>query len=185
VRFVTVNTPLPALPALRSLGQLSEQRPVIVIDTREQMPLVFTHLPSVRATLQTGDYSVLGLEHLFAVERKSLPDLVMCCIGDHRERFERELHRLRGFHFKRLLVIGTETQIRAGRYLSNVKPKAVLSTLAAFEVRYDCPVVFAPDPEQAALQIERWTWWFAREVVQQANALLRAGKAQAEVEPAA
>ncbi len=83
MNLVTVNTPLPVLPALKSLDQLSEMRPAIVIDTREQMPLVFRHLSAVRATLQTGDYSVLGLEHLFAVERKSLADLVMCCVGDH------------------------------------------------------------------------------------------------------
>ncbi|MHC1762685.1 MAG: hypothetical protein AB9869_00045 [Verrucomicrobiia bacterium] len=33
------------------------------------------------------------------------------------------------------------------------------------------------DLAQAALQIERWAWWFAREVVQQTNALLRGAKA--------
>ena len=32
------------------------------------------------------------------MERKTLPDLVGCCMGDNRERFERELHRMRGYH---------------------------------------------------------------------------------------
>jgi hypothetical protein len=31
-----------------------------------------------------------------------------------RERFERELNRLRGFRFKRLLIIGSEREIRQG-----------------------------------------------------------------------
>jgi DNA excision repair protein ERCC-4 len=164
---------LPPLPALKALGKLSELRPIVVVDSREQAPLIFTHLPFICRTLPSGDYSALGCEHQFAVERKSLNDLCMCCVGENRERFERELHRLRGFQFKRLLVVGNEDHIRAGKYLSNIKPKAVLGTLAAFEVRYDCPVVFAPDPSQAALMLERWVWWYCRELVQQANALLR------------
>jgi DNA excision repair protein ERCC-4 len=77
---------------------------VVVFDSREQDPLIFQNLTSVRGTLYTGDYSILGLEELIAVERKTIPDLVSCCMGENRERFERELHRLRGFRFKRLLI---------------------------------------------------------------------------------
>jgi ERCC4-type nuclease len=110
---------------------------------------------------------------LFAVERKSISDLVGCCIGQNRERFERELHRLRGFRFKRLLVIGCEAQILKGEYHSNIAPKAVLGTLSAFEIRYDVPVVFYETPELAARQIERWAFWFAREMVEAVNSLWR------------
>ena len=46
----------------------------IIMDTREQRPLVFTHLASKVGTLQSGDYSIKGLEHNFAIERKSIPD---------------------------------------------------------------------------------------------------------------
>jgi hypothetical protein len=59
------------LPALRSLNQLADQEPMIVVDTREQEPLVFKSLQAVRGTLLSGDYSVAGLEELFSVERKS------------------------------------------------------------------------------------------------------------------
>ena len=77
--------------------------PVIVVDTREQEPWGFCNVPTERGTLDTGDYSVRGLEHLVAVERKSLPDL-LGCVGRERDRFKRELQRLRGYRF-RLLVI--------------------------------------------------------------------------------
>jgi ERCC4-type nuclease len=87
------------LPARRGLGQLANTKPVICIDSREQQPLVFTRLRSVVGTLTSGDYSVLGLQELFAVERKTVADLVACCVGENRQRFERELHRLRGFRF--------------------------------------------------------------------------------------
>ena len=164
---------LPNLPALRALGDLSNRLPVIVCDTREQDPLPFRRLAVIRAGLLTGDYSIAGLEAAFAVERKSIPDLVACCAASNRARFENELHRLRGFRFRRLLVIGSRADIEAGAYRSTIRPAAVLGTLAAFEVRYDCPVVFEPDPASAAGRVETWAWYAAREHVEQVNALLR------------
>ena len=97
-------------------------------------------------------------------------------MGDSRQRFERELHRLRGFRFKRLLIVGTEEEILSGRYHSNIKPQAVMATLGAFEARYDLPVVFRPSPELAAAQIERWAWYFSREVVEVVNNLWRSAR---------
>jgi DNA excision repair protein ERCC-4 len=161
------------LPALRSLGELADAEPVIVVDTREQLPLPFSRLKTRSGALVTGDYSVAGLESLFAVERKSISDLVGCCVGQNRERFERELHRLRGFRLKRLLIVGTEAQIQEGQYCSNIKPQAVMATLGAFEARYDLPVVFKPNPELAAAQVERWAYWFTREMVEVVNDLWR------------
>ena len=168
---------LPALPASHGLGDLAEVRPVVVVDTREQTPLTFTRLASERGALQSGDYSFRGGEELFAIERKSISDLVACCAGENRERFFRELHRLRGFRFKRLLVVGTREEIEAGAYHSNISPKSVLATLAAIEVRFDVAVVFSPTPDDAARQVEIWAYWFAREVVCAANDLLRGGSA--------
>ena|SRR5258708_4697221 len=124
----------------RGLGEQINVEPTIIIDTREQDPLVFSRLKTVSGSLLTGDYSVVGLEALFAVERKSNEDLVSCCVGKNRERFERELHRLRGFRFKRLMVIGSEEEILRGQYRSGIRPQAVMATLGAFEVRYDLPV---------------------------------------------
>jgi DNA excision repair protein ERCC-4 len=164
------------LPALRSLGDLAGTEPVIVVDSREQAPLPFARLKTQAGTLITGDYSVAGLENLFAVERKSISDLVGCCMGENRERFEREMHRLRGFRFRRLLIVGTEEDILAGRYRSAITPQAIMATLGAFEARYDLPVVFRPTPELAAAQIERWAYWFTREMVETVNSLWRGQK---------
>ena len=149
-------------------------RPVIVVDTREQTPLPFSRLASERGTLQSGDYSFRGGEELFAVERKSIPDLVGCCVGDNRDRFFRELHRLRGYRFKRLLVVGTREEIEAGAYRSDLSPKAVLATLAAIEARFDVPAIFSSSPDDAGREIERWAFWCARELVESVNDLARA-----------
>jgi ERCC4-type nuclease len=94
----------------------------------------------------------------------------------NRERFERELHRLRGFWFARLLVVGARADVERGNYRSDLSPVAVLSTLAAFEVRYGVPVVWVNDPEAAARQVESWVWWCARELVVQANEVRRGSK---------
>jgi len=161
------------LPALRGLATLADLRPKNAVDTREREPLKFTWLQAVERALFTGDYSICGLEHSFTVERKSIDDLANCCLSSSRDRFEHELHRLRGYRFKRLLVVGTREDIAAGRYHSRIAPKSVLATLGAFEVRYSIPVVFCSSPEEAAMSIERWVWWFTREVVESANNLFR------------
>jgi DNA excision repair protein ERCC-4 len=161
------------LPGLRGLKDLADCRPVIVIDSREQVPLRFERLKAVAGTLYSGDYSIAGLEASFAVERKSIDDVANCCLAGQRDRFEHELHRLRGYRFKRLLVVGTREDIAAGRYHSKIAPKAVLATLGTFEARFDLPVVFADTPKAAAPEIERWIWWFSREVTEDANNLLR------------
>lgn len=138
--------------------------PTIIIDSREQTPLCFTQLPSIVGTLYSGDYSLLGAEHLFAVERKTLDDLAASCTHSRRSVFEHELLRLRGHRFRRLLIIGSEEEILAQRYRSNMLPKALLGSVYAFEMRYDLPVVWAADPDSAAQLIERWAQRFATEV---------------------
>ena len=162
------------LAPLRAIRDLAGVRPVVVIDTREQDPLPFARLAVERGTLPTGDYSFRGGEELFAVERKSVADLTACCMGENRERFFRELHRLRGFRFKRLLVVGTREAIERGEYVSRIAPQAVLATLAAIEARFDVPVVFCPSPEEAGRKVESWAFWFARELVENVNDLARA-----------
>ena len=71
--------------------------------------------------------------------------------------------------------------IDAHRYKSQIKPAAVLHSLAAWEMRFDLPVVFCEHPTHAAEMVESWVWWFAREMVESTNSLLRGSKT---VEPA-
>ena len=71
---------------------------IITVDTREQLPYDFTGYADtevIRAALPSGDYSLPGAEHLAAIERKSLDDLVSSLLQKQRDRFERELARFR------------------------------------------------------------------------------------------
>jgi ERCC4-type nuclease len=180
---VAKDAPSPdgTLPTLRGFSKLADFRPVIVVDSREQEPLTFTRLKAVRGSLYSGDYGVLGLENSFAVERKGIDDLGSGCLASNRTRFEHELHRLRGYAFKRLLIVGTRALIEIGRYHSRIAPTSVLATLAAFEVRYDLPVVFIETPEAAAIQIERWVFYYCREVMKLAHALTKSSKENSRI----
>ena len=142
-------------PETRSTNPLG---PVILIDTREQRPLVFMHLTSERGTLQSGDYSIAGLEHDFAIERKSVADLCGS-LTRGRERFERELHRLRGFTFARILIVGEPMEVQRQAQ----SPKAIFSSLTGMETRWNVPVVWESSPELAARLVERWAWFFWRD----------------------
>lgn len=132
--------------------------PTIITDTREQRPLVFENLASEVGTLQSGDYSVKCLEHDFSIERKSVPDLCQS-LTRGRERFERELHRLRGFDFARILIVGSPHEVQVHAQNS----KAIFSSINAMETRWRVPVVWEPSPEIASRLVERWAWFFWRE----------------------
>ena len=142
---------------------MTDFKPTILIDSREKTPLVFDY-PTVVRGLFPGDYSFVGAEHSFAVERKTLDDLAASCTFERREVFEHELLRLRGCRFRRLLIIGSEEDVCAHRYHSEITPKAVLGSLRSFEVRYDVPVVWKADPDSAARQVELWAQKFATEL---------------------
>ena len=69
----------------------------IICDSREQNGYAFSAYPDVMATtgtLTTGDYSLAGFTDKVAIERKELSDLIGCLTHD-RDRFTRELERLR------------------------------------------------------------------------------------------
>ncbi len=154
-----------------------EIMPTVIVDTREQTPLMFTRLQSVTGTLATGDYSVLGLERDVAIERKSIPDLIGS-ITRERDRFMREVDRLRSYPFARLLVIGSEETLwRGGTRFTQANPKAILHSLYAIEAR-GLPVVFAPTPEAGALLVERWAWWKARESAKAMSIMHRVAEGQ-------
>lgn len=131
----------------------------IVVDSREQAPFPFTDYDAeiAQGTLQAGDYSLVGLEPLVAVERKSLPDLV-ACLGRERDRFERELERLRGFESAAVVVEAPMSALALGEYRSALNPKAAYESVVAFMVRYRLTFYFAQDRRGA----EHFTFSFLR-----------------------
>lgn len=141
----------------------------VIVDSREQQPLVFDNLPAVTGTLSTGDYSVVGLEHLIAVERKELGDLLACC-GRERDRFKRELQRLRAYRFRLLVVEADAATLEAGAWRSKLKPAHVLGALAAWTAQYGLPVWLGGDHAAAGRFVERFLYQAARCVATELSA---------------
>lgn len=130
-------------------------KPTILVDTREQRPLVFSEAVSVAVvTLPTGDYSVAGLTDRVAIERKSLADFV-ACVGPERERFLDCCRRLRDYEFRAIVVEASVEDVLAGAYRSRTRPQSVLGTSIAVFADYGVPTLWAARPKVAANMVER------------------------------
>lgn len=149
---------------MRTDGQIPDGL-IVLVDTREKTPLPIPAEVSRAATLRTGDYSLEGHENDFAVERKSLSDLVQS-LTHERTRFERELERLSAIPFRRVLVEAPFRCLLAERFsFSLAMPPAIRGSIAAFEVRYGVPFVFAEDRAEATARLLGWArryWLDAR-----------------------
>jgi DNA excision repair protein ERCC-4 len=119
----------------------------IVIDRREQKPYEFEtgeRWGSIRGTLKTGDYSILGLEDKIAIERKSLEDFVSTIIHAN-DRFAREVYRSGSLFYFAIVVEASVEDIALGRYRSRAHPQAVLARVASLSLDCCIPIFFCKD----------------------------------------
>ena len=144
--------------------------PTILIDSREQAPWTFHNLPSQRGTLTTADYSILHLEHLVGIERKTLPDFVACC-GHGRDRFVKERLRLQGLRFRAVFLECTLADIEAGDWRSKLTPNHVFGSLAAWQAQYQLSVWLGGTHQACGQFIERYLYQCARTIATEAGAV--------------
>jgi DNA excision repair protein ERCC-4 len=125
----------------------------ILIDTREQRNYAFVSpfatiaagtktvrrphaVRTLRGTLRSGDYSLVGFESRVAVERKSKEDLFNT-LGQGRDRFEREIARLNEMEFAAVVVEAEWAEIFADPPArSMLLPKTILASVAAWQQRF-------------------------------------------------
>ena len=141
-------------------SELKPEQVVALIDGRERLPLNLSPLRTQAATLVTGDYSVLGLEHVIAIERKSLPDL-LGCIGSDRARFEKEIQRMLAYPARALVVEATWGQVEAGNWKFKIPPAAAIGSLLGW-IASGIPVVMAGDHASAGRYVSRLLFIAAR-----------------------
>lgn len=96
----------------------------IIIDTREQRPWTFSDYDceTERKGLVTGDYSLVGLEDHISIERKSFADF-LGSIGTGRDRFMREMQRLKAYPVKALIIEATYSEIASGLIFANSRSR--------------------------------------------------------------
>jgi len=139
------------------------------IDTREQLPYTFEGLrfdadrdyvpmavPCEVGTLTTGDYSIVGMEDLVTVERKSLADLYST-LGQGRERFEEEHRRMAELVFAAVVIEADwQTILRFPPSHSQLNPKCVFRTALSWQQRYGVHWMAMGTPTPAGLDISDW-----------------------------
>jgi DNA excision repair protein ERCC-4 len=156
-----------AIPA-----ELKPEDITAVIDTREQTPLDLSPLRTEAGTLATGDYSIRGLEHFVAIERKSASDLI-ACVGAERERFDREVQRLLAYPVRCLIVEAPAIYFTEHRWRGHVTPAQVQGSLLGW-IAAGLPIIHARDHFDAGQTAAKLLTIAARRRWREARALLGA-----------
>ena len=130
--------------------------------------------PFLVSGLAVGDYSVLGLKELIAIERKSLPDL-LGSLTSGRDRFEAEMRRARHCHKFFLLVECSPKDFLVEDFgkLSRATPRSVWGTLMTWMTRYH-PVIFGVNRQISARICEAILVAYAKEFFKRTDKISRA-----------
>ena len=151
-------------------------KPVVLIDTREQMALSFARFPNWiagerRQKLAVGDYSIEGMEKLIIVERKSLSDLITTLM-QNRSRFFDMCEKLAKYRWRALLVEASYEDIKTwyGEELNtSAHPNAVSGSLDAVEAKFGIPVIYTSrhrplaEEKAASWLSKHFTYWHLEE----------------------
>lgn len=115
----------------------------LVVDTREQTPWWIKDV--VVDTLNVGDYSIENHTDKFAIERKSMADLVQTLTKGHA-RFKRELQRAESFDAFFIVVEQSyETLLRqewTGARYTRMKGYQIAAIVDTLRVKYKIQILF-------------------------------------------
>jgi ERCC4-type nuclease len=140
--------PHPAMPVLAQRGgtQLHTPLPIVLVDTREQIPFSFRRFKGWFSGIETralplGDYSVAGMENSCVVERKDLSDLIHS-FTENRSVFIKRLRRMSDLPHSLLVITAPLSQIKSaypyGRVNPNQITQSLIAVLAGFRVPFVC-----------------------------------------------
>jgi ERCC4-type nuclease len=138
----------------------------IIVDTREQQPWAFEHMEKSISKLDTGDYSLRGLENVFCIERKNSVSEFANNITE--KRFKDVIDRMSNIQHSFLLLefdledvliypVGSNVPKRMWDKL-RITPKFILKHLIELQLLNNIKVLFCGNPtnaEKMALSIMR------------------------------
>jgi len=122
----------------------------IIIDSREQQPWEFPHQLTQVHKLDTGDYSIAGLENVLCIERKKSVSEIANNITE--KRFKDVLERMTKFKYSFILLefnleevlrypIGSTVPRKMWNKIK-VSPNFILKNLIEFQIIYNVNVLF-------------------------------------------
>lgn len=140
---------------------------IVVKDTREQQGYFFgpyqTCAGMVDRKLDTGDYSIEGLEDKICIERKASIEEIAINLGQKKYAFLEEIDRMKTFDHKflilefnlqELLDFPNNTRIpEAKRASVKITGKYILKCLMEFQLYNDVKVLFCGDKHNAFLMV--------------------------------
>lgn len=152
----------------------------IIIDTREQKPWSFDEHSTAHRKLDTGDYSVEGLEHLLAIERKR--NVAEIANNITESRFKDVIDRLKAFKYAFILLefdlnnvleypIGSTIPKRLWSKI-RISPQYILKHLTDLQVEHNIHVLFcgsSSNAEKLALSIMKRVYKLHPPEIQQEN----------------
>jgi len=120
---------------------------IIIQDSREKRPWTFQITGSVKdvkiSKLETGDYSIKGMEEILMIERKASVDELFMNLGVQWKRFEREMERAKSYKYKYLVVEATMRDIYRGSRYSKMSGRFIMARLVYLQIEYGIRVIFA------------------------------------------
>lgn len=143
----------------------------IIVDTREQQPWEFENMVKSISKLDTGDYSLKGLEHILCIERKKSVSEVANNITE--SRFKDVISRMSTFQYSFLLLefelddvliypVGSNVPKKMWDKLK-ITPKFILKHLVELQLLHNIKVLFcgsSSGAERMALSIMRKVYEF-------------------------
>ncbi len=128
----------------------------LIIDSREQKPYIefFNRLkyPYKIKKLNVGDYSIVGFEDKFSIERKSLPDFIKSITWE-LDRFERELVRAQNYDYFAIVIEADFYDIENRNYRADVHPSVILETMFKLSTKYNTNILLAGARHGGALAV--------------------------------
>lgn len=134
----------------------------IIVDTREQAPLVFKHNSisgTLTETLNVGDYGVLfDDEYRLPIhfERKSMGDLYGT-LSQGYDRFKKEMQRAKESNVQLIIIVENSlTRVLQGNAYSMRTPQSLIYQVFTIYARYGIQTVFCGSREESAEYITQF-----------------------------
>lgn len=127
-----------------------ELEPLITIikDTREKAGFNFKDYKVINRKLETGDYSLENFEDQIVIERKGLIEL-FSCFGTERERFFKEIERMKLIPYRFIVVEGNYDEIDRTSKAFKISARSIKGSLTSLQLRYGIHILMAGTHELA------------------------------------
>ncbi len=129
----------------------------IIIDTREQQAWEFPRHSTANKKLDTGDYSLAGMEEVLCIERKKSVSEIASNITE--KRFEDVLERMTKYKYSYMIFEfsltdvlmypqGSEIPRHKWKYI-RISPNFILKKLSEYMINYNIKIIFGDSPKNA------------------------------------